>query len=86
MQLDPLATPCGLYCGSCRFYINDRRGGCGTESRRDCGVQKCCRVDRHLSFCTECDEFPCRRFNESVGRRPQWLEDQTQQLPRKRAF
>lgn len=86
MQLDPLATPCGLYCGSCRYYTNDRCRGCGTESRPDCSVHKCCRVDKQLSFCTECGEFPCRRLGKSIGRHPQWLEDQTQQLPRKRAL
>ena len=28
-----LATPCGLYCGSCRFYIGQRCAGCGSPDR-----------------------------------------------------
>jgi hypothetical protein len=76
MIFDALATPCGLYCGSCRYYMVEECGGCGSEDRQGCEILKCCREERNLRFCAECDDFPCDRLRNSVGLHPDWLDDQ----------
>ena len=83
MSFDPLATPCLLYCGSCRYYMNEKCRGCGSKDRPDCKIFKCCRIDKRLHFCTECDDFPCTELKTSVGVHPGWLEDQSK-LPLKK--
>lgn len=57
--------------------MNDKCKGCGTESRSDCEIRKCCINDKELLFCTECDEFPCDKLTRSVGVHPGWLKDQS---------
>lgn len=83
MGVDPLATPCLLYCGSCRYYMNEECRGCVSEDRPDCKIFKCCRTDKKLQFCTKCDGFPYAVLKKSVGVHPGWLEDQAK-LPLKR--
>jgi len=76
LNIESLATPCLLYCGSCRYYMTGECKGCGSTDRSDCKIFKCCRTDKELRFCTECNEFPCIVLKESVGVHPDWLEDQ----------
>ncbi len=76
MTVDPLATPCLLYCGSCRYYMNEECRGCGSEDRSDCKIFKYCRTDKELRFCTECNEFLCEVLKKSIGVNPGGLEDQ----------
>lgn len=76
MSGDELATPCLLYCGSCRYLMNHECKGCGTESRSECSIRNCCRTEKNLLFCTECDEFPCEMLLSSTGVHPTWLKDQ----------
>lgn len=83
MNLNPLATPCLLYCDSCRYYMTGECRGCGSEDRQGCKIFKCCRTDKKLRFCTECDDFPCTELKSSIGVHPDWLEDQAK-LPLKR--
>lgn len=73
-----LATPCGLYCGSCRFYLGKQCAGCGTADREGCAIFACCHDERHLRFCAECTDFPCERLRSSVGLHPGWLERQAE--------
>jgi hypothetical protein len=80
---DILATPCLLYCGSCRYFMNMECRGCGTESRPDCKISNCCRKEKALSFCTECDDFPCDVLSKSIGVHPDWLKDQAKLSTRK---
>ena len=70
MGVDSLATPCLLYCGSCRYYMNGECGGCGSEDREGCEIFDCCRVKEELRFCAECMEFPCAVL-KSVGVHPE---------------
>ncbi|MGC9350128.1 MAG: DUF3795 domain-containing protein [Anaerolineae bacterium] len=72
-ECDALVTPCGLYCGSCRFYMGGVCRGCGTADRAGCALFDCCRLKRGLRFCTECEEFPCEALRKSVGLDPRWL-------------
>ncbi|MGD8506386.1 MAG: DUF3795 domain-containing protein [Candidatus Bathyarchaeota archaeon] len=83
MSSNSLATPCLLYCGSCRYYMNEECKGCGSEDRPDCKIFNCCRKEKRLGFCTECEEFPCPELKTSVGVHPSWLEDQAK-LPLKK--
>lgn len=76
MGLDSLATPCGLYCGSCRYYLAEECMGCGTEDREGCNLYDCCRGEKKLNFCAECDDFPCPNLKKSVGLHPKWLDMQ----------
>jgi hypothetical protein len=57
--------------------------GCGSIDRPDCKIYKCCKIERKLNFCTECDEFPCNILKKSVGVHPRWLEDQANILRKK---
>jgi hypothetical protein len=75
VEVDPLATPCGLYCGSCRYYLGKECQGCGTVDREGCQLFDCCRKEKGLRFCTECADFPCERLRKSVGLDVRWLED-----------
>jgi hypothetical protein len=75
VKVHPLATPCGLYCGSCRYYLGKECRGCGSEDREGCNLFACCRVKKGLRFCTECEEFPCDALRNSVGLDVRWLED-----------
>ncbi|MFX0096524.1 MAG: DUF3795 domain-containing protein [Candidatus Hodarchaeota archaeon] len=83
MSGDSLATPCGLYCGFCRFYMNQECRGCGSPDRLDCNILKCCRGDKNLQFCTECEDFLCKELRNSIGLDPRWLEELAK-LPLKR--
>ena len=83
MGFNELATPCLLYCGSCRYNMNDECKGCGTESRPECDINRCCRTEKRLLFCTECADFPCDSLSKSIGVHPDWLKNQAT-LPPKR--
>lgn len=63
-----LIAPCGLYCGECEAFQDERCGGC--ISRKGlclkysglCKIYDCCINSKKLRFCCECQEFPCRNF------------------------
>jgi len=69
-----LAAVCGTYCPTCRFY-GEKCSGCGAvkgkpfwvkEYQRDvCRMYGCCVNKKHLEYCGECVELPCRIFEES---------------------
>jgi hypothetical protein len=40
-EFDPLTTVCGLYCGFCRYYMNEQCRGCGSDDRLDCTLFVC---------------------------------------------
>jgi len=85
MEFDSLATPCGLFCGFCRFYMNEECKGCGSVDRLDCKLYKCCRLDKRLHFCTECDDFPCTELRANIGLHPDWLDELAKQPLEKRS-
>lgn len=62
-----LVSYCGLYCGACRKYIDEKCPGChGNEKATWCKIRKCCIENNYLS-CAECKEFEnplyCNKFN-----------------------
>lgn len=61
---------CGIDCGLCpRFHAKGESAcpGCGgpnfKEKHPSCGFLTCCAIKHGLEVCTECEEFPCSRFD-----------------------
>ena len=46
-----------MYCKGCR-------GDRSVHWSPDCWILKCCVDDKGLSFCYECDAFPCAKLSE----------------------
>lgn len=81
MKVDPLATPCGLYCGFCRYYMNQGCKGCDGPERKDCEIRRCV-SEKRIRFCTECEDFACSKCSGSLH--PDWLKDlESQPLPKR---
>jgi len=67
-----LASPCGVYCGACPSYIiRESCYGCRPEDRSQkrtskwrCKIRQCCLEENKLSFCSQCDDFPCKILTE----------------------
>ena len=76
MSVNPLVTPCLLYCGSCRYFMTGNCRGCDSEDRQGCKILDCCRTEKKLCFCSECDDFPCPILKKSIGVHPSWLDKQ----------
>ncbi|MBN1596386.1 DUF3795 domain-containing protein [candidate division FCPU426 bacterium] len=62
---------CGIDCGLCpRFYTKGESvcPGCGGKKFKDkhpsCGYLTCCVTEKGLEVCSECKEYPCRRFDK----------------------
>jgi len=60
---------CGIDCGLCpRFHTkgNSACPGCGGLNFKDkhpsCGVLSCCAVKNGFEVCSECMDYPCKRF------------------------
>lgn len=60
--------PCGVYCAACPSY-DKTCNGCGSEdgdqkrrSKWGCKIRVCCLDTKKLSFCNECDDFPCKVY------------------------
>lgn len=69
-----LASPCGLYCGSCKFYITKNCKGCKSKRDEKCPIWKCAE-ERGLRFCGECDDFPCEKNYMVPALSKQWLDE-----------
>lgn len=61
---------CGIDCGLCpRFYTmgDSACPGCGglnfKEKHPSCGFLTCCVIKNRLEVCSECKEYPCKRFD-----------------------
>jgi len=58
---------CGLYCGACRKYRQEKCPGCaGNVKASWCGIRTCV-AEHGYTTCADCKEFPdpnnCRKFN-----------------------
>jgi hypothetical protein len=65
----PTIGCCGIDCGLCPRYHtagNSRCPGCAGpnffEKHPSCGHITCCVKKRKLEVCSQCDEFPCSKF------------------------
>jgi hypothetical protein len=65
---DPkLVAFCGLYCGACKKFLNEKCPGCaGNEKAGWCTVRKC-NLENRYSSCAECKMFEnimdCKKYN-----------------------
>ena len=65
-----LIAPCGLYCGECKAFQNERCRGCISRKglclkyTKICKIYSCCAERRKLRFCGECKDFPCEKFTK----------------------
>lgn len=61
-----MVAPCGLECEVCPQRTPELCGGCHAENGplwcADCRIRVCCKYERKLSNCSECDGFPCERI------------------------
>jgi hypothetical protein len=67
-----LVAACGLYCGSCRKYLNEKCPGCAKNDKASwCKVRSCCQ-SRAIQTCAACSTFvnpkECKKFNNPVSR------------------
>ncbi|MBN1625438.1 MAG: DUF3795 domain-containing protein [Deltaproteobacteria bacterium] len=67
-----LVAFCGLYCGACRAYLNDRCRGCKENSKATwCKIRICCMENGYRS-CADCKDFKdvndCRKFNNFISK------------------
>jgi hypothetical protein len=60
---------CGIDCGLCpRFHTKGDSvcPGCGglnfKEKHPSCGFLTCCVIKKGLEVCSDCDDYPCKRF------------------------
>jgi len=66
-------TCCGFICKNCKSYkiecdgCKETQGKVGwlKEAELDiCPIYKCCKIDKRLKYCIECEECFCSRFTE----------------------
>lgn len=67
-----LVAFCGLYCGACKSYLNEKCQGCHENTKASwCTVRTCCR-EKNISSCAECAEYSdvkaCKKFNNAFSR------------------
>ena len=49
----------------------------------NCPILKCCRMERKVASCGECNNFPNQPLKQAKTLHPDWLEDQAK-LPLKK--
>lgn len=60
--------PCGMYCGECRSYIDDKCGGCrsgrgvAAEFSKECTISSCA-LKKGVRLCLDCGDFPCNHMD-----------------------
>ncbi len=70
---DPkLVAYCGLYCGACKRYLQEKCPGCHENEKATwCKVRTCC-LDNQYASCADCKEFSdpneCKKFNNFMSK------------------
>ena len=67
-----LAAYCGLYCGACKKYLQEKCQGCHKNEKATwCKIRSCC-IDNQYSSCAECKEFSdpnaCKMFDNFMSK------------------
>jgi hypothetical protein len=72
MKKYPTIAPCGLECGFCPKYYTagpSRCPGCAgpdfASKHPSCSFITCCVKKRNLEVCSECPDFPCKKFKSA---------------------
>jgi hypothetical protein len=63
---------CGLYCGACKRYLNEKCSGFHDNAKASwCEIRSCC-LEYGYSSCAECKEFNnpshCKNFNNFISK------------------
>ena len=59
----PLFSLCGLNCGLCTMHIGGYCPGCGGgDGNQSCSIARCS-MERKVTFCSECGEYPCAKYD-----------------------
>ena len=62
-----LVAYCGLYCGACKSYLNEKCPGCHENTKATWCSVRSCNMEKSIHSCAECTEFPdprdCKKFN-----------------------
>ncbi|HBI17540.1 MAG: hypothetical protein UR60_C0004G0010 [Candidatus Moranbacteria bacterium GW2011_GWF2_34_56] len=64
---ESLVAYCGLYCGACKRYLEDKCLGCDKNEKATwCKLRSCCKENNYRT-CADCksheDPMKCRKFN-----------------------
>lgn len=55
---------CGLNCALCSMHLGGYCPGCGGGAgNQSCAIAKCSLAHGGISFCWECPEYPCSRYD-----------------------
>ncbi len=62
-----IESRCGILCNECGYKVEVNCQGCVNIDKpfwgEECPVKSCCE-EKGLSFCGECDTFPCEILNQ----------------------
>lgn len=62
---DLLFSLCGLNCGLCPMSLDGHCPGCGGgEGNQSCKIAKCSLQHGKLEYCSQCQEFPCEKYED----------------------
>ncbi len=66
-----LVAFCGLYCGACSKYVNEKCSGCAENEKASwCKIRSCC-IDAKIKSCAECGKNGvenCKDYNNLIGK------------------
>jgi len=67
-----LVAYCGLYCGSCKKYLNEKCPGCHENSKASWCKIRSCNIEHNYKSCADCTEFSdpreCKKFNNFMSK------------------
>ncbi len=63
-----MLAPCGIDCSACGTGAGGGCAGCrGDRTRQwseDCNIRACCTDEKHLAYCSQCDQFACQKLRD----------------------
>lgn len=67
-----LVAYCGLYCGACKRYLNEKCPGCRENEKASWCKVRACNIEKRYGNCSECREFgsvsQCGDFDNFISR------------------
>lgn len=62
-RTEPRFSLCGLNCALCSMHLGGYCPGCGGGAgNQSCGIARCSLEHGGVSFCWQCPEYPCPRY------------------------
>lgn len=63
---------CGLYCGACKAFLNERCPGCHDNVKAKWCKVRTCNLNHDYKSCADCVEYPnpmdCRVYNNFISK------------------